>query len=73
MSSTREGASSKACFRRVALAHPATIFVVLSMLFGAAIIAITAPLRGPDEAAHFLRAYGIAQGDLVPSQADGMK
>ncbi|MFL6803681.1 MAG: DUF2142 domain-containing protein [Xanthobacteraceae bacterium] len=43
------------------------------MLFGAAIIAITAPLRGPDEAAHFLRAYGIAQGDLVPSQADGMK
>ena len=25
----------------------------------------TPPLRGPDETAHFLRAYGVAQGDLI--------
>jgi uncharacterized membrane protein len=27
-------------------------------------------LRGPDEAQHFLRAYGLAQGDLVPNTRD---
>jgi len=52
------------------LTDPAAIFVVLSAIFGTVIAAITPPLRGPDEAAHFLRAYGIAQGDIVASQAD---
>jgi uncharacterized membrane protein len=38
-------------------------------------ILATPPLRGPDETAHFLRAYGVAQGDLVPSirDAEGRK
>src|SRR5262245_16076804 len=38
-------------------------------------IVATPPLRGPDETAHFLRAYGIAQGDVVPStrNAQGRK
>ena len=52
------------------LANPAAIFVLLSAMFGTAIVAITPPLRGPDETAHFLRAYGIAQGAIIPSQAD---
>src|SRR5215217_5247411 len=51
-------------------ANPAAIFVLLSAMFGTAIVAITPPLRGPDETAHFLRAYGIAQGAIIPSQAD---
>ena len=33
-------------------------------------ILATPPLRGPDETAHFLRAYGVAQGDIVPSVLD---
>jgi len=40
------------------------------LLFGTLIILATPPLRGPDETAHFLRAYGVAQGDIVPSVRD---
>jgi uncharacterized membrane protein len=41
-----------------------------SLLFGILLILVTPPLRGPDETQHFLRAYGIAQGDFVPSTRD---
>jgi uncharacterized membrane protein len=51
--------------------RPVTAFVTLSLLFGSLVILATPPLRGPDETAHFLRAYGIAQGDIVPSRRDG--
>lgn len=50
--------------------NPALLFAVLSLLFGSVLIWVTPPLRGPDEAAHFLRAYGIAQGELIPRAAD---
>jgi uncharacterized membrane protein len=65
-----EPAPSEIGGTRISLVHPVVVFVLLSMTFGIIIIAITAPLRGPDEAAHFLRAYGMAQGDLIPSQVD---
>ena len=52
------------------LAGPAVLFVVLSTLFGALLIAINPPLRGPDEAAHFVRAYAIAGGEVMPSARD---
>src|SRR5574341_2078183 len=51
--------------------HPARLFVLLSALSGILVIAVTPPLRGPDETAHFLRAVGISQGDIVPSWFDG--
>jgi uncharacterized membrane protein len=51
-------------------AHPVAAFVVLSAIFGTILVAVSPPLRGPDESAHFLRAYGIAQGDLIPSLHD---
>ena len=54
---------------RVSL-RPTPAFIVLSLLFGTLIILATPPLRGPDETAHFLRAYGAAQGDIVPSLRD---
>jgi len=50
--------------------RPAVAFTTLSLLFGTVIVLATPPLRGPDETAHFLRAYGVAQGDLVPSHRD---
>jgi hypothetical protein len=56
--------------RSAALINPITAFAALSLLFGTLIILATPPLRGPDETAHFLRAYGIALGDIVPSTGD---
>jgi uncharacterized membrane protein len=52
------------------LARPVTIFILLSVPFGLATIAINPPLRGNDETAHFLRVYGITSGDVVPSVQD---
>jgi predicted membrane protein DUF2142 len=53
------------------LRDPAVLFASIALLAGALLIAIAPPLRGPDEAQHFLRAYGITQGDLVPHLRDG--
>ncbi len=50
--------------------HPAALFCVFSLLAGIATIAVTPPLRGPDENAHFLRAYGLRQGDIIPKERD---
>ena len=52
------------------LRHPAALFTVLSLLSGLLTIAVTPPLRGPDENAHFLRAYGIARGDILAGESD---
>jgi Predicted membrane protein (DUF2142) len=59
----RAGASSR-------LGNPALLFTAVSLFAGALLAVITPPLRGPDEAQHFLRAYGITQGDLVPRSLD---
>ena len=56
---------------RIRLApNPVTTFAAASLLFGSLIILATPPLRGPDETAHFLRAYGAAAGDIIPSLRD---
>jgi Predicted membrane protein (DUF2142) len=55
---------------RPRLRDPAVLFAAISLVAGALLVAITPPLRGPDEAQHFLRAHGIAQGDLVPGTLD---
>jgi uncharacterized membrane protein len=59
---------------RWSVARPATIFVILSMLFGLIIMALNPPLRGPDEPAHLLRSYGYAGGEILPStEVNGRK
>jgi uncharacterized membrane protein len=55
---------------RSLVGRPDVGFLVSSILIGILTIAINPPLRGPDETAHFLRALGIAQGDLVPRSTD---
>lgn len=50
--------------------RPLPVFLLLSILFGPAIIALTPPMRGADEPAHFIRAYGISQGEIVPAITD---
>ncbi len=52
------------------LTNPATLFAVFSLVFGTITLAVTPPLRGPDERAHFVRAYSIAIGEIVPSRRD---
>jgi uncharacterized membrane protein len=47
-----------------------SVFLVLSSLFGSALIAAVPPMRGPDEPAHFVRAYAISQGDFIPAASD---
>ncbi len=55
---------------RALLARPASVFVVLSLVFGMIALILTPPLRGPDEPAHFFRIYAIAQGEIIPTTAD---
>ena len=49
---------------------PVVAFTIASLFFGVMISFVTPPLRGHDETAHFLRAYGVATGDFVPSIKD---
>jgi hypothetical protein len=54
--------------------RPATIFIILSLVFGSLVVFATPPLRGPDEIAHFLRIYSYVRGDVLPPNAvDGRK
>jgi uncharacterized membrane protein len=50
---------------------PAACLVVLSLAFGSILACLTPPLRGPDETAHFVRAYGLSRGEIVPDSVDG--
>jgi Predicted membrane protein (DUF2142) len=64
---------SSSIWARIRL-QPATVFAVLSLVFGSLIIFATPPLRGPDEIAHFLRSYAYARGELLPvAEVDGRK
>jgi hypothetical protein len=54
--------------------HPATVFLFLSLAFGAATVFVVPPLRGPDEIAHFLRIHSYVRGELFPAaEVDGRK
>src|SRR5262249_35189062 len=46
------------------------VFLAASVCVGLLAIAVNPPLRGPDEAAHFMRAYAIAHGEFVPRTLD---
>jgi hypothetical protein len=52
------------------VANPVTAFLALSILLGLSILIVNPPLRGPDESAQFLRVFGIAAGDVIPSTQD---
>jgi uncharacterized membrane protein len=49
---------------------PASVFAIMSVILGMLLIGAAPPLRGPDETAHFLRAYGVGGGDLLSSVSD---
>jgi hypothetical protein len=52
------------------LGNPVILFLLLSALFGSAVIVVNPPLRGADEAAHFVRIWGISDGEIVPTTRD---
>jgi uncharacterized membrane protein len=45
---------------------PARCFLVLGMLVGLLLVFIVEPMGGIDEAAHFVRAYQVSTGRLIP-------
>lgn len=45
--------------------HPGKVFAGLAGLFGLLLIIVMPPFSGADEEAHFVRAYGITQGNIV--------
>src|SRR6266516_2189982 len=54
--------------------RPASVFVLLSLVFVSAISVVVPPLRGPDEIAHFLRIYSYTRGEFLPAtEVDGRK
>lgn len=50
--------------------RPARLFVLFSVLFGTLLIVLVPPLRGADEPAHLLRAYGLSRGEIIPAHTD---
>lgn len=55
-------------FWRYAVARPARVFLVLSLLFGTIAVFAGPPLQAPDELSHFMRIYGLSKGELLPKQ-----
>ncbi|MBN8531931.1 MAG: DUF2142 domain-containing protein [Alphaproteobacteria bacterium] len=54
------------------------VFLVLGLIFGLLYLFVTPPFRGPDEAAHFQRAFELAHGVVegrtpIPRSLDGFK
>jgi uncharacterized membrane protein len=50
--------------------RPARLFVLFSFLFGTLVAVFVPPLRGADEPAHLLRAYGLSRGEIIVSEID---
>src|ERR1044071_2114037 len=50
--------------------RPTFFFFLMSISCGLPLVAAAPPLRGPDETAHFIRAYGIGRGDFIPTTVD---
>lgn len=52
------------------ITRPAWLLVVFSVLFGTLTAILVPPLRGADEPAHFLRAYGLSRGEILSLDVD---
>ena len=59
-----EASRARRLYRAVGT-RPVAVFLLLSVLFGPLVVMLNPPLRGPDELAHYLRVYGLAQGELI--------
>lgn len=44
---------------------PLKVFVLLAAVFGLVFIVLMPPFTGSDEEAHFVRAYGLSEGDIL--------
>ena len=64
------GSSGAGIRLRDRVLHPATLFTLLSLIFGFAVMTVIPPFRGHDEPAHFLRAYAFASGEILLATKD---
>src|SRR5580658_1680542 len=48
------------------------VFVALSLTFGLGMMIVTPPFETPDEPHHFMRAYQISEGHLLPRFRDNV-
>lgn len=46
-------------------------FLIIGLILGIVMMAIVPPGHVPDEGAHFMRAYGVANGELIAGDIDG--
>ena len=51
---------------------PVKTFLIASGALGALLVFVTPPLQVADEIQHFMRAYGVSELKLLPSNADGV-
>lgn len=49
------------------------IFIFSALFFGFIMMMITPPFQVPDEGTHFLKAYVIAKGDIIPDSINGVQ
>jgi len=56
----------------LSLIKPEWLFVALGSVFGLLFLILTPPFQIPDEPAHFLRAYQVAFGEVVPVAEKGV-
>ena len=48
----------------------AKLFLLLSLVFGTIMIFVTPPFNSPDEDSHFIYAYELSRGNLLPTEKD---
>lgn len=49
------------------------LFIFSALFFGFIMMMITPPFQVPDEGTHFLKAYVIAKGDIIPDSINGVQ
>lgn len=54
------------------LIRPEYAFSVLSAIFGLVFLFIIPPLQTPDEVVHFLKAYELSEGKIIPHKVKGV-
>lgn len=50
----------------------AKLFILISIIFGTLMLFITPPFNSPDEDSHFIYAYELSEGNLIPSNENGV-
>jgi len=50
--------------------QPHIIFLIVALIYGISFLVITPPFQVPDESAHFLKAFYLSDGHIIPEKND---